>query len=445
VGLILHNVEIGATTADVRVEAGVVSDITSHLRAGPDDDVVDGEGGALIPGLHDHHVHVLSLARARSSVAVGPRDTPSRAAFVSALRAASTRGAVRATGYHERVYGPLDREVLDTLVQGVPVRVQHRSGGLWVLNTPALNAVDPERLADERFERDETGCVTGRLWRGDELLRSDGDPPSVEGIGADFTQAGVTAITDASETNDAAAVARLRELSVRVRVMGPIDLTFVDTPRLALGEVKIILDDETLPEIDAAVALVREAHALGRGVAVHCVTLVQLRFALETLRLAGVRGDRIEHASVAPTDAIEDLCNLNLTVVTQPAFVASRGAEYFDDVDARDLPALYPIASLIEAGVRTLGSSDAPYGPADPWEAMRAAVNRRTDSGHILGASQRVSASTALAMFGATSSIRVGMRADLALLAVPLATALRELTRENVVLTVLDGQVVHRT
>jgi len=35
------------------------------------------------------------------------------------------------------------------------------------------------------------------------------------------------------------------------------------------------------------------------------------------------------------------------------------------------------------------------------------------------------------------------MRADLTLLGVPLAPALRELTRDNVVLTVVEGQIVH--
>jgi predicted amidohydrolase YtcJ len=222
--------------------------------------------------------------------------------------------------------------------------------------------------------------------------------------------------------------------------MGPLDLHVDDTAKLILGEVKVVLDDDALPDFDELVRLVNDAHARGRGVAVHCVTLVQLRFAIEALRLAGVRHDRIEHASVAPPDAISDLRELGIAVATQPGFVAQRGDEYVNDVDVRDVPALYPIASLLAAGVRTLGSSDAPFGPADPWEAMRAAVFRRAPSGTVVGPAQRITPGAALGLFGGANPVRVGMRADLVLLALPLAPALERLQRDDVALTVVGGE-----
>jgi hypothetical protein len=39
-------------------------------------------------------------------------------------------------------------------------------------------------------------------------------------------------------------------------------------------------------------------------------------------------------------------------------------------------PHLYPFASLLGAGVDTTASSDATYGPLDPWEVIRAARER---------------------------------------------------------------------
>ncbi|MDQ1520110.1 MAG: hypothetical protein QOI55_1183 [Actinomycetota bacterium] len=442
-GLILRDVEVAGAIVDVRVSRGIVDRIGPGLSPPRDDVLVDGKRGALIPGLHDHHLHVLALAAGRRSVAVGPAEMPSTAAFETALRGAATAGAVRAIGYHEDVGGPLDRDALDAIVSDVPVRVQHRTGGLWILNSRALAAIDPERLADARVERDEHDRPTGRVWRGDDLVRTSCELPAVGELGATLARAGVTAVTDATATNNAMTVARLGELPQRLRVMGPLDLEFVETSRLALGEVKVVLDDDALPELDQTVALVRESHARRRGVAMHCVTLVQLRFAIEVFRVAGVAGDRIEHASVAPPDAIADLHALGLTVATQPSFVATRGDEYLRDVDARDIPALYPVASLLAAGVRTLGSSDAPFGPVDPWQAMRSAVDRRTASGAVVVSSERISGWRALDLFGGTAPIRAGAYADLVLLGVPLASAIDRLQSSDVVLTAIGGDVVY--
>ncbi|MDQ1435349.1 MAG: hypothetical protein QOF59_2165 [Actinomycetota bacterium] len=442
-GLILHDVEVDGSVVDVRVDDGIVAEIGPHRRPGPSDAVVEGDGGALIAGLHDHHIHVLALAAARGSVDVGPSGTASGSAFVAALQAAAVRGPVRAVGYHETVFGSLDRDVLDRLLPDIPARVQHRSGGLWILNSRALGAIAPDRLADVRFERDDTGRPTGRLWRGDDLVRATNDLPAVTEIGTELAAAGVTSITDATATNDRETIVRLRELPQRVRVMGPLGLQVEATARLELGEVKILLDDDALPDLDDTIGLVREAHECGRAVAVHCVTLVQLRFAIEAFRVAGVRADRIEHASVAPADAVDDLRALGLTVVTQPAFVATRGDQYVQDVDPRDIDALYPVASLLSAGVLTRGSSDAPYGPADPWEAMRAAIDRRTTRGNVVGRTQRIAPSRAFALFGDPGAVREGAEADLVLLAVPLHRGLVAPSRDNVVATIIGGEVVH--
>jgi predicted amidohydrolase YtcJ len=180
-----------------------------------------------------------------------------------------------------------------------------------------------------------------------------------------------------------------------------------------------------------------------RGVAVHCVTLVQLWFAIEVFRSAGVARDRIEHASLAPTDAISVLRELGLRVVTQPAFVAERGDDYLREVDEADQPSLYPLRSLLGAGIPVRGSSDAPFGGSDCWAAMRAAVERRTLTGQVLLPSERLEPAAALALFsGADGGVTLGAPADLAVLAVPLPVAMRELDARNVVATIVDGRIV---
>src|SRR6185436_18011267 len=105
------------------------------------DVVIDAAGGALLPGLHDHHVHLLAMAAARASIDVGPPAVTSPTGFDDALRTAAGDGWVRAVGYHESIAGPLDRRRLDALLPHRPARVQHRSGQLWVLNGAALDLV----------------------------------------------------------------------------------------------------------------------------------------------------------------------------------------------------------------------------------------------------------------------------------------------------------------
>jgi predicted amidohydrolase YtcJ len=432
--VLLRTVELAGTVVDVRVADGAVVEIGGRLPATSDELVVDGDGGRLLAGLHDHHLHVLATAAASASVSVAPDTVPDAAALTRVLRAAATGAPVRAIGYHERTAGMLDRDVLDAMVGDTPVRVQHCTGTLWMLSSAALAGLDPAALADPRVERADDGRATGRIWRGDDLLRSRAAPPDIDAIGAELGRLGVTAITDATATNDATSVAALARLPQRVRVMGPLDLVVADDTGVVLGEVKVLLDDDSLPPLAATIDLVRAAHARARGVAFHCVTLVQLRFAIEVLRVAGVARDRIEHASVAPPDAVADLRALGVTVATQPGFLAVRGDDYLRDVDPRDVPALYPIGSLLAAGVPTLGSTDAPYGPLDPWRAMHAAVDRRAASGAVVGAAERIDERAALALFGGEGAIAPGRPADLVVV---------DRSRE-IRLTMIGGRILHR-
>src|SRR3546814_2061233 len=65
-------VDVNGRRVDVRVVGPAIAEVSVGLAPGPGAEVVDGEGGALIPGLHDHHLHLLATAAARSSVPVGP-------------------------------------------------------------------------------------------------------------------------------------------------------------------------------------------------------------------------------------------------------------------------------------------------------------------------------------------------------------------------------------
>ncbi|MGW0585486.1 amidohydrolase family protein, partial [Streptomyces sp. NPDC002920] len=100
--MLIRGVEVAGRRGpvDVRIAEGVIVEIGPGL-GGPDG--VDGRGGALLPGLHDHHIHLTALAAQAASVRVGPADVHGRAGLAKALRAGQPGEWVRAVGYHESV------------------------------------------------------------------------------------------------------------------------------------------------------------------------------------------------------------------------------------------------------------------------------------------------------------------------------------------------------
>jgi predicted amidohydrolase YtcJ len=439
---------VEGSAVDLRVRDGVVVEMAQGLRR-DGEEVLGAAGGAVIPGLHDHHLHLHALAADFSSVRCGPPSVRSADDLASALR---TGGPVRGTGYHESVAGPLDRDVLDALVGHVPVRVQHRSGAAWFLNTAALSATGLLDSADPAVERDADGRATGRVLRGDHLLRRSSDAlPDLEPVGRLLASYGVTGVTDATPRLTLPALQALRgALPQRLLLLGaPLDDGGAD-----VGPWKVLLDEAAGLDLDALVAQVSACRAVGRSVAFHAVTVAEAVVALAALRAAGpLPGDRLEHGSLLPPDLDADLRSLGVTVVTQPHFVSERGDDYLDDVDPRDAALLYRCASLLDGGVAVAGGTDAPYGRADPWALVVAAMARRTENGVVLGPQERLDPLRALGLVlgalrdpgGPARKIEVGVAADLCLLDAPLDVVLREPSADHVAATVIAGRVVHVT
>ncbi len=470
--------EANAPRVDVRIRrvpgSATIAAIGSDLEAAAGEPIVHGAGGALLPGLHDHHIHLLALAAASRSVRCGPPDVTDREGLARAIAGASAParppGAderpaawIRGVGYFESVAGDLDAGALSQLAPGRPVRVQHRSGALWILNQRGLETLGlADRLPDDApsgAERDAQGRSTGRFFRADAWLRQlieDPGPPDLAETGAMLARYGVTGVTDATPGNGAfeadlfaGAIATSR-LPLAVRMMGLPSLAVPLQPGLQRGAVKLVLDDTTAIDPDSVVESVRNAHEHDRPVAIHCVTRTELVVALAALAAVGARpDDRIEHASIAPPELARQLAQLGVTVVTQPNFVRERGDAYLRDVDPSERPWLYRCQGLLDAGVALGGGTDAPFGNPNPWAAMQAAVDRRTAAGAVLGAEDALRPERALALFtsapeapgGPPRHVTVGVPADLCLLDRPWSRARDALDAGAVVATWHQGQL----
>ena len=373
-------------------------------------------------------------------------------------------GWLRGVGYHESVAGDLDRRQLDRIRSDRPLKIQHRSGKLWIVNSLAAQLLSLDENAGlPGIELDATGRPSGRLFRLDGWMReqlAQAGPvsmPSLAGVSRLLASFGVTGVTDATPDNDRFAMAHFAsaaasgELLQAVRVMGNQVLPESGCAQVQRAERKVMLDENTLPEWDDLLAVFETAHRQGRAVAVHCVTPAELVLTLSVLREVGPHpGDRIEHASLVPNEILPLLREVGVRVITQPGFIHERGDQYLHGVAPAEHGELYRCHTLLAHGIRLAGSTDAPYGNPDPWAAMRAAVDRRSRAGIALGQAEQLSPEQALALFtsaaddpgGASRTIAVGEVADLCLLNCTWQEARLRLCSADVRATLRDGTLI---
>jgi len=443
---------------DVHIVGDHVVAISPHdLASTKGGAVLEAGGGLLLPGLHDHHVHVAASAAALASVRCGPQEAVDAAGLANLLSGVTGTGWIRGIGYHESVAGEIDRAWIDAVVADRPVRIQHRSGRMWIFNSLGL-----EHLCAATDGACPAGLDrrSGRLFDEDSWLRSalGSGPPDFRATAERWARWGVTGLTDMNPQNGRAAADHFTSqqaggsLPQSVVLAGLPELAPVSSSaRLAIGPVKVHLHEWHLPDYATVVDLIRAAHTHGRNIAVHCVTETECAFALAAITDAGkLPGDRIEHASVAPDALVTEIARLDLAVVVQPNFVSERGDGYLSAMPQEDWPHLYRLRAFREAGVIMAGGTDAPFGDANPWAAMAAAISRRTAGGRSLGPQEALRPEEALDLFLAdphdlsrVRHIATGAVADLCLLAQDWAALREDMGSAEVRATLIGGQLVH--
>ena len=391
---------------------------------------------------HDAHIHLLAYAASLDAVDCRPPAVASIPDIVRAIgaRASETPSGewVMATGYDHAALSerrhPTRRD-LDLAAPRHPVRMEHVSGHAVVLNSLALRRVGIRDDTDEppgaTIARDlDTGAPNGLLlemsaWLDGRIPR----PPRArlaESLGRAFERLasyGIASAEDATHTNDLERwelfqdlIARLggRGRSIpRIALMpgGASVRDFVDNGltfgagdgHLSVGHAKIMVTASAGAMNPSAAELreiVAERAALGFPVAIHAVESEVVRAAADAIAanptpVPGVR-HRIEHCAECPPDVLEAVVRSGASVATQPAFIRERGDAYLRDVPPDMLPYLYPVASLMKRGVRVVFSSDAPVAEPDPMAAIEAAVTRRSASGRVVGAKERISRDAAV-------------------------------------------------
>lgn len=427
-------------------------------------------GAVVVPGFEDPHVHLLAAAAARRSIDCGAPAVPDLASLELriATRARRGHGWLRGAGFDDALVAERrapDRLLLDRAGPGRPLVIHHAAGVVAYCNSEALRTlgVDPERDdGTDGVERAGDGSATGRVDKRSEVLA--GVPvlderdrhAALDETAYALLSAGVTAVTDATVTNDPDAIGVLAGWAdgtpgPRLSVM--IGAAFLSRRSLSIPDrvrpvyAKVVVEGDDPPDL---VEIVARSRALGVPVALHVTDVDTLDRALTALAASPSTGrcDRLEHVSLCLPEQVAMISASNAIVVTQPAFVRRRSAKYAEQLTEVELDWLYRVRSLLDAGVVVAASSDAPVVSARPLESMAAAVDRD------LNPSERVDPGTALAMVTTNAaaasgtgggSLRIGGPADFVVLSAdPLEVDVADLDAIAVLATVIGGQVVYR-
>ena len=165
---------------------------------------------------------------------------------------------------------------------------------------------------------------------------------------------------------------------------------------------------------------------------------------------------RLEHAFVAEPAQAPRMADLGIDLVANPGLAWLWG-EVFDSWrgECQHHLRLFPVRSMIDAGVRVSLGSDHPCGSFAPAEIIDVAVNRVSSKGMPVDPDEAITAAEALRAYTINAahasnradqegSIEVGKRANLAVLDRDILTCpSHEIGGANVMMTYVDGECVY--
>lgn len=388
--------------AGARIEAGPPSVVACaggrivgfEPCASPPPDAIGSLEDFLLPGFADPHIHLVATATAGLGESLAedhPRDFAELAARVAAARPAGDW--LRLGGFDEsrlRERRIPTSEELDAWAPATPLRIRHRTRHASLLNSAALEHL---RAAGAVLP-DSTGAqVVGAEAELARHLPRHGAKQLQEALaalGEKLLAAGVHQVDDVTATNDAERVAVLAaaRLPQRVRAWLAHDADLDEAAAAAGGAVEIAgrkLLPTSVAEVEGAPfrTAVARSRREGLPLAVHAVeadVIAAIVAALESApprRPGGPAGlDRLEHASLCPPELVARIADAGLGVVTQTSFLATRASQYREEIEEPLHRWLYPVASLLDAGIPVALSSDAPVAPPDPALAFETATRR---------------------------------------------------------------------
>ena len=258
--------------------------------------------------------------------------------------------------------------------------------------------------------------------------------------------------------------------------------TGLGNDRLQLGPVKIFSDGSLLGSTAAVTEHYHEcpgnhgylqespetlrdralrAYAGGWSIAMHAIGDYAVDQAISIIGEAQERWgkravpNRIEHAGIVRDEQLAQIAQLGIAVTPQPFFLHEFGDAMAERVGEARESQLYRARSFLDHGIMLPGSSDRPVAGGNPLSGIRSYVERRSNSGRVIGADERITAAEAVAAYTIGSakatgqadsrgSVEAGKLADLVILSDdPTNVVSTEIDRIEVIATMVDGVFVY--
>jgi predicted amidohydrolase YtcJ len=483
--ILLRHVRLGAggPLGDLRISAGVVTSAGPRVDRLAGDEIVDGTGATVLPGLWDCHVHTVQWALARQRLDLSAASSAQAAVDLAAARPRRTGGEVLiGYGFRDAAWPDTPhKKLLEAATPGrAVVLVSNDLHTAW-FSPAALRLVGagdhPDGVLKER------DCYRA--------MAALPPPPQAEldrWIAESTTAAaarGVVGLLDFEYADNVADWSRrvaAHQVDTRVVCSIPADRlgrataaglrTGAPVPGsgglLEVGPVKMFVDGslntrtaycadpypglaggedahgrlETPPELLRD--LMTEAARHGLKPAVHAIGDLAVGLALDAFEAVGCSG-RIEHAQLVRREDLSRFARSRLVAGVQPAH-APDDRDVADRVWPGRTDRAFPYADLLRAGAVLELGSDAPVAPLDPWDGIASAVARTDDDRPAWHPEQSISVADALAATNrGRRTVRVGDPADLVLVEHdPTTLTPVELRTVTVVATLLAGRFTHR-
>jgi len=467
---------------DIVVDGGRIADIapTGNLR--PAGLVIDCEGGWLLPGLWDHHVHALQWALVADRVPLGDVGSAREAAAVMGA-AAVNDGCRVGAGFRDGLWSDAPSlDVLDATTGVVPTYLINADVHSVWLNSAAFRREGFEPVASGMLREEDAFEISRRL--------NDVDPEvadrAVDRMARAAAARGIVGLVDLDMTwNDGPWQRRAARGFDTVRVSygtypQHLDRAIAEGLRtgdlvrgavndlIRVGPLKAItdgslgtrtaacahhypgdVDNHGLLTVapDELVDMMTRATAAGLECAIHAIGDVANSHALDAFALSGAVGT-IEHAQLVAHADIPRFARLGVAASVQPEH-ALDDRDMTDAIWAEQSAQPYPLRALVDSGANVRFGSDAPVALLDPWAAMASAVFRTRDGRDAWHPHQRVDIGTAIAASTAGGStapaeISPGALADLVIVgADPLTADERSLRAMPVRTTLIAGRITH--
>ncbi len=396
--------------------------------------VIDAQGGMVVPGFIDSHVHFITAGHQLASVQL--RDAASPAEFTARIKAfaATVPAGTWITGGnwdHENWGGELPRrDWIDSITPNHPVWVTRLDGHMSLANSAALRAAgvtgEAPNVSGGTIVRDQRGELTGvfkdnaagLVGRAVPGATPAQDDRALEAAMRYVAERGVTSVHDMGSWDDIAVYRRAHaagRLTTRIYAGVPLDSweRLRDTVAaggrgdavLRIGLLKAFVDGslgshtaafhEPFTDVPTDTGLivtspevlyerVAAADRAGLHVAVHAIgdraIGLQLDIFERVAREHGARDRRlrIEHAQhIAPPD-IPRFAALGVVASMQPYHAIDDGRWAERVIGPERIKTTYAFRALLDAHARVAFGSDWFVAPPTPLEGIYAAVTRRT-------------------------------------------------------------------